>query len=94
MRFVTRLLAAAYLIEAGLLLIIAPWTRLWAHNLFADAVPGLSVAIGSLFVRGGVTGVGIVTVVGGVRDLASLLFARPPADATAPPQSLNGPLAP
>jgi hypothetical protein len=86
------LLGAAYLIEAGLLLTIAPWTRLWAHNLFADAVPGLGVVVGSLFVRGGVTGIGLVTTVGGVRDLASVLFARPPADASAPPSPLNGPM--
>jgi hypothetical protein len=90
---VTRLLVAAYLIEAGLLLIIAPWTRLWAHNLFADAVPGLGAVIGSLFVRGGVTGVGLVTAVGGIRDLASVLFTAPPASPAAPPTSLNGPAA-
>ena len=86
------MLGAAYLIEAGLLLTIAPWTRLWAHNLFADAVPGLGVVVGSLFVRGGVTGIGLVTAVGGLRDLASVLFARPTADASAPPPPLNGPM--
>src|SRR5262245_43729218 len=61
-RFVTRLLVAAYLIEAGLLLIFAPWVaRVWQDNLFLDRVPWLESFLMSLFVRGAVTGLGLLT---------------------------------
>jgi hypothetical protein len=67
------------------LLVIAPWTRLWEHNVLTGAVPGLAAVLASLFVRGAVSGIGLVTIVGGLRDLASVLFARPPSDVSAPP---------
>lgn len=75
------MLVAAYLIEAGILLVIAPWTpRLWDHNMLVSVIPGLGKAMGSLFVRGAVSGLGLITLLGGFRDLASLLFARPRTD--------------
>ena len=75
-RFVTRLLVAGYLVEAGVLLVLAPWTRLWEHNVFVEGLPLLGSIAGSLFVRGAISGVGIVTFIGGLRDLASVLMAR------------------
>jgi len=74
-----------------LLLVIAPWTRLWVHNLFAAAVPGLAAVAGSLFVRGAVSGVGLVTAVGGLRDLAAVLFSPAPAEASEAPPPMDGP---
>jgi len=69
------------LIEAGILLVIAPWTpRLWDHNWLAGFVPGLAHAMSSLFVRGAVSGLGLLTLLGGLRDLVSVLFARPRTD--------------
>jgi hypothetical protein len=70
------LLLAAYLVEAGLLLILAPWTALWEHNLFGRMVPWLGDAMASQFVRGGVTGVGIVTAIAGLRDLTGAFLSR------------------
>ena len=68
-----------------MLLIVAPWTRLWQHNLFLASVPGLETFVTSLFVRGGVTGVGIITLLGGLRDLMSVLFSRQRAGVATPP---------
>ena len=76
MSVVRRLLVAAYLIEAGLLLIIAPWTGSWQHNYFGALVPSLGLVMTNAFVRGGVTGVGVITAIAGLRDLMSTLFAR------------------
>jgi len=67
---------AAYLIEAGLLLVVAPWTALWDRNFFARLVPWLGTWMASGFVRGGVTGIGLVTTVAGLRDLASSFVGR------------------
>jgi hypothetical protein len=74
--FFSRLLIAAYLIEAGLLLIMAPWSLLWERNYFGDLWPMLDAVMENLYVRGGVTGVGVVTAWAGVRDLIATMVAR------------------
>jgi hypothetical protein len=52
---------------SGLWLSLAPWTALWDENLFARIVPTLGVMMANPYVRGAVTGVGVVTVVAGFR---------------------------
>lgn len=59
-----------------MLLILAPWTRLWEHNYFGDLLPWLDVAMENLYVRGAVSGVGVITAWTGVRDIASAIAAR------------------
>jgi hypothetical protein len=78
-RLITRILVAAYLIEAGLLLALAPWTALWDRNFFARTVPMLGDWMASGFVRGGVSGIGVITTVAGLRDLAASFVGRPSA---------------
>ena len=76
-----RLFFVAYLIWGGILLVVAPWTsRLWEHNAFISVVPGLARAMESLFFRGAVSGIGIVTLFGGVREFLSLLSPRARTD--------------
>lgn len=81
-----RLLVAVYLIEAGLVLTISPWTLFWEHNYFAHAWPWAGALMASPFVRGGVTGIGLITAAAGLRDLAAKIFERsapagdPPTD--------------
>lgn len=76
------MLVAAYLIEAGVLLVLAPWSGLWERNYFAAAVPWLGLWMASAYVRGAVTGVGLVTALGGLRDLVSAFMLRHPANTT------------
>lgn len=71
---------AAYLIEAGLLLVLAPWTALWDRNFFARAVPWLGVWMANAYVRGGVTGIGLITTIAGLRDLAGSFVGRAAAE--------------
>jgi hypothetical protein len=80
---VTRLLVAAYLIYGGLLLGMGPWTRLWQPEVFASLAPWLDSALASRFMRGAASGVGLLMVIGGARDLIAVLFARGPAVPTA-----------
>lgn len=82
----TRLLVAAYLIEAGVVLAVGPWTVAWDRNYFAQVWPWLGVLMFNSYVRGAVTGVGVITAAAGIRDLASAMFAR---QAAAP--SADGP---
>ena len=35
----TRVLFAAYFLEAGLILIVAPWSAFWDRNFFASRLP-------------------------------------------------------
>ena len=79
------MIVAAYLIEAGVLLVLAPWSVLWAQNYFAAAFPALGALMTSPYVRGGVSGIGLVTALGGLRELVSAFLLRqpePPAGAS------------
>jgi hypothetical protein len=84
------LLIAAYLVEAGLVLTMTPWMTFWERNYFAQAWPWLGALMESPYVRGAVTGVGLVTAVSGLRDLGSVIFGRRAGEISAadgkPPQ--------
>ena len=71
--------------EAGLVLTIAPWTLFWDRNYFAYAIPWVGMWMSNAFVRGAVTGVGLVTSVAGLRDLSGVILARSAASESIPP---------
>jgi hypothetical protein len=64
------------LLEAGLLLILIPWSAFWDRNYFADLVPGLRPFITNNFVRGAVSGLGAVNIFAALSELAEI-FTRP-----------------
>jgi hypothetical protein len=71
--FVSRVLFATYFLEAGLLLIVAPWKAgLWDRNFFVERLPILESIVQNVFVRGAVSGVGAVTALAGLAELAGL----------------------
>jgi hypothetical protein len=72
----TRFLFAAYFLEAGLVLIVAPWSVFWDHNFFTSALPFVDPLASSPFVRGGVSGIGLVTALAGFAELAGI-FGSP-----------------
>lgn len=74
----TRLLIAEYLLAAGVLLVFAPWTAYWDRNQFAATMPALAAWMANDYVRGAVSGVGVITALVGLRDLLVLLFVRSP----------------
>ncbi len=69
----SRLLLALYLLEAGLLLAVAPWSSFWNRNYFIMAWPWLATLMGSPFARGAVTGVGLVSVLAAIAEIAGLV---------------------
>ncbi len=79
-RFFSRLLFAAYFIEAGLLLTFVPWSAFWEHNYFAQVVPFVGALARANAVRGAVTGVGLVTALAGVVELAGLFASARATD--------------
>lgn len=66
---------------SGLWLLLAPWTGLWDHNLLTRLSSTVGLIMLNPFVRGAVTGVGMVTIAAGVRELFGL-FASPPPPST------------
>lgn len=74
--FITRVLFVAYFLEAGLILVVAPWSGFWEHNFFVGRLPALEPLLSNLFVRGAVSGIGAITAFAGLAELAGLLGAR------------------
>ena len=61
-----------------------PWTSFWDRNRFADWIPALEAWMASQYVRGAVSGVGVITTLAGLGDLIGVLFARSSRAAQAP----------
>ena len=71
-----RLIYVAYFLEVGLLLVLVPWTAFWERNYFAVSSPLLQELLRNNFLRGGVSGLGVVNLLMGFNDLSALLSAR------------------
>ena len=69
-----RLLFTAYFLEVGLILIVVPWSTFWERNYFAESLPWVHAVVGNNFVRGAVSGIGVLNLIAGLADLRSLLF--------------------
>jgi hypothetical protein len=77
-----QLLFVAYLVEAGLVLLIVPWSGLWERNAFLQIAPhGVIDVIRSGWTRGAVSGVGLLLVAAG---LAEAIAIRGPLRGAAP----------
>ena len=72
----SRLLLVAFFLEVGFVLIVAPWSSFWDRNYFAESLPVLDAIISNNYVRGAVSGLGVINVAAGIVELFSLLVAR------------------
>lgn len=70
------MLLVAYFLEAGVLLFFVPWSSLWERNYFAQAVPALGWVTTNFFVRGAVSGLGLINVAAGLSELFSVFSSR------------------
>jgi hypothetical protein len=73
---VSRLLLVAFFLEVGFVLIVAPWSSFWDRNYFAESLPLVDAVISNNYVRGAVSGLGVINVAAGIVELFSLLIAR------------------
>lgn len=72
----SRLLLIVYFIEAGLLLLVVPWSEFWERNVFVQTWAwGIDLAR-SGFVRGAVSGVGLLLLCAGLVELTTLIAGR------------------
>ena len=60
----------------GLLLVVLPWSTFWETNYFASLYPNLLPLMTNDFVRGGVSGVGLINLCAGIVELAGVFVLR------------------
>ena len=72
----TRNLVILYLLEAGLILIVLPWTEFWDYNYFMRMNGSLEMALTDPILRGVVSGVGILSFAAGVLEIVTILIRR------------------
>jgi hypothetical protein len=73
---VSRLLLVALFLEVGFVLVVAPWSSFWDRNYFAESLPLLDEIISNNYVRGAVSGLGVINIAAGIVELFSLLMSR------------------
>ena len=85
-----RLVVVAFFFEFGIALLVVPWSSFWDRNYFAESVPIVHTIIRNNFVRGAVSGLGVVNLASGLVELISLLLARNTDTDPAPLPGLRG----
>lgn len=55
---------------------MSPWTQLWERNYFGDVWPWLDAIMENMYMRGAVSGVGLITAWAGLRDLIAAVMGR------------------
>jgi len=73
---VRRLLLVGFFFEIGFVLIVVPWSAFWDRNYFAQVMPPLAALMTNNFVRGAVSGLGLINVSAGLSELVSMVLAR------------------
>jgi hypothetical protein len=68
----TRLLFVSYCLEAGMFLLLVPWSPAWDRTMAQLPVPLLAAALRSTFARSALAGFGMVHLIWGVHDLDAL----------------------
>jgi hypothetical protein len=60
--WVTYILFTLFCIEIGIVLVILPWTPFWDNNFFFGLTPQLDDLWLSNYLRGGISGIGLVNI--------------------------------
>ena len=60
------------LLEAGLLLVLIPWSAFWDRNYFVESLPVIGELLTNNFVRGAVSGLGVVNLLAALAELAEM----------------------
>lgn len=76
MNLLRRLIAIAYFVEVGLLLLVVPWTGFLQRNYFVEAWPLLRGIVGNGWVKGAISGLGVINLAAGLMDLVDLFMDR------------------
>jgi len=66
----------AFFVELGMVLVVLPWTRLWTENSLLAAYPSLRLFLQQNFVRGVISGLGLIDLGLGVWE--AVRYKEPP----------------
>lgn len=66
-----------FCLELGFLLILLPWTQFWTSNSLVAGLPWLRPAMENNFVRGAVTGLGVLDLWIGISEAVSYHGPKP-----------------
>jgi hypothetical protein len=67
---------ALYCLEAGIFFTVVPWTRVWTLNPLLHHQVAIGIWADNPFVRGFVSGLGVIHLIIGVRDILIINAAR------------------
>lgn len=67
---------ALYCLEAGVFFTVAPWTRVWTLNPVLHHQIAIAIWADNPFVRGFISGVGVMHLIVGIRDLGRIARTR------------------
>jgi hypothetical protein len=73
---VRQLVYAACFFEVGLLLVVLPWTTLWDRNYVFDVLPLVRGLTHSPYLRGAVSGLGVLNVGLGIIEVIGFVATR------------------
>lgn len=79
-----RLILSTLFLWTGFLLLLVPWSAFWDRNYFAQVLPAVQALIANNYVRGAVSGLGLINLYLGLAELVAAITSRP-----APPTSLG-----
>ncbi len=71
-----QLVYAACFFEVGLLLVVLPWTPFWNHNYVFDVVPLLREFTQNPYLRGAVSGLGVLNLGLGMAEVVTIVESR------------------
>jgi hypothetical protein len=69
----------ALLLETGLLLVLLPWSTFWERNYFVEWSPAIEGLLTSNYLRGAISGLGLVNLGVALVELADFLGSRSPS---------------
>ena len=67
---------ALYCLEAGLFFTIVPWTKVWTLNPWLHNSVAVGMWVDNPFLRGFVSGFGVIHLIVGVREITRIVRAR------------------
>lgn len=85
MTVVSRLIAIAYFLEVGVLLLVVPWTDFLLRNYFVEGWPVMRTVLSLGAVKGLISGFGLLNLGAGVAELVGLFTGRRTTPVVPPP---------
>lgn len=67
---------AIYCLEAGIFFVVVPWTTIWTLNPLLHSNITVGMWADNPFLRGSVTGIGVIHLIIGARQLFDVIEAR------------------